>query len=292
MLKIFLKRTAPWFLICTTLLLVDCAGGSRGTGGIQFSGEVVSRQGAPLAGVSVTVSQTGASDITDNAGLFSIKTQAAPGDVELVVQTASFAASAFVENVQADTSAVQVIIEVDEQERIATIRKDERADQRNDDAKSGTPKPKATKTPFPTPTVNQISSRAPSPTATAAPKDDSSPDDDDQGHDDGASATATPTPTPTPDNHGEDHDHREDNEHHEDNEQAGEDAEAEGTITALTSTLMRVRSISFELTPETRYYDRHERPTTLESFSVGSEVHVHGTWRSGQAIAERVELKD
>jgi hypothetical protein len=59
-------------LLCHALLLVNCGGETRGTGGTRVVGIVLDDDGAPLAGVSVsTVSQSDA-DVSDSNGNFSL----------------------------------------------------------------------------------------------------------------------------------------------------------------------------------------------------------------------------
>ncbi len=283
-MKVFNKFCLALGMFLAIGLHSGCAGGSRGTGAIEIRGLVLTTNGAVLPGVKVSVSQTGDFGISDELGEFIFSTSTSYSAFSLEVETASFSDSIELSDLPPSYSALAIEIEVDEESRTVSPRKIEvddesdkpdsengseagDSDQENDDQDDpslGKPVATASATP-----VGPVAT--PSDPATPSPN-----------------PTSIPTITPTANSH-EDHD--DEHEHPSDHED-GEDAEAEGSISALSSASMKVESITFVLSSETVYLDEHEQHTTLAEFSVGAQVHVQGTWQNGVAYAERVEKKD
>ncbi len=110
-------------LCCVLIAPLGCSGGgSSGTGGLRIDGTVLSRQGAaPLSGLTVTVSQTGDSAVTDMSGTFSIATSQVVGDAELLIESSTLSSRAQVSGIPSDASVVTVRISVDESTEDAEV---------------------------------------------------------------------------------------------------------------------------------------------------------------------------
>jgi len=95
-------------------LCPGCGGGSSGTGGQRYEGQVVVRSGQPAAGVEVRLDATGDRTITSADGSFVIETDRLSGDVPFTITSASVSASTIVRDVPAEASVVSVTFELDE----------------------------------------------------------------------------------------------------------------------------------------------------------------------------------
>ena len=245
-------------------VIIGCSGGTRGTGGVDFTGRVVSLNNTPIADVTVLIPETGDSAVTDAAGEFNLSSDVTPGSVVLNVSTNNFSDDVVVTGVTDKTVRVSVTLKVDEENERVDF--DDVTVEDDDHDSGGGDTPRRTPTPRPTHGGDDTDNE-PTPAATETPE---------------PGATPTPVATVTPTSDDGDHDGHED----------GEDAEAEGRVQSISSTSITVDGETFQITSGTRFVD--EEGSTISSSLVvtGSEVHVRGTWENDVAYANRVELKD
>lgn len=106
--------------VTLTLTLIACGGGSVGTGtgeGLStFEGIVVSREGAPLAGVVVAIAESGVEAITDASGMFSlaVPSESVEPQVEFQVTTAIDTDAFIVDTLTTDPSGIVLEVVIDE----------------------------------------------------------------------------------------------------------------------------------------------------------------------------------
>ena len=114
------------------MVLCACGGGSEGTGGITIEGSIASKNGEPLEGVEVIVEETGDSDVSDEAGSFSIRVPVRLlNDILLRFRRADIDATYTLMRLGNNTVLVQIIFEYDSQQRRIDARMiDERTDRR------------------------------------------------------------------------------------------------------------------------------------------------------------------
>ncbi|MCB0324727.1 MAG: carboxypeptidase regulatory-like domain-containing protein, partial [Bdellovibrionales bacterium] len=97
------------------LLLAGCAGGgSRGTGGFEYRGTLLSRTGAPLVNIEVTIAQTGDSDLTDENGLYEILSDPPTGPVQILLRSEGFSSEVTIPPPTAAAVGLRVDIALDE----------------------------------------------------------------------------------------------------------------------------------------------------------------------------------
>jgi len=255
---------AIFIFLALAFCISGCAGGSKGTGVVDYVGKVFSPNGEALPGITITVVETGSSDVTDAQGQFSINSEAVFGDVELLIDTARFSKTTVIGSVPSTAKVVTVTIEVDEEnENVSTKdfgveEKEEENHDENSDNADNTPKPvKPTKTP-----VSSNNIPTPSPTAVV---------------------TVTPTASHTPE---DGHDEDENDEEHQ------QEVETEGRITALNSNALTVKSVVYILNTNTSYVLENGQPGNFSMLAIGNSVNVKGVVVSGQNVATRVKLKD
>lgn len=278
-------------LVFLIVLLPGCGGGTRGTGGIDFNGQVVSLKGAPLPNVVVTVSQSGDETRTDEQGLFSVNSSVNPGEVSLIVTTSAFSGEVPVGVVTEQTSSLKVKIIVDEDnEKLESseIETDENENS-NDDSDRKTPNPKPTRTPsHPTPTHQNGSVVPPTeipaviPTIENSPSPTSSP----------SGGVTTPSPTLLPDLTPTTYYTPTKTPRPTETIQNGEDAEAEGSVQNISTSSITVRGRVFQIITTTRFVNESGNNISPSLVVVGSEVHVKGKWQNGERVAQRIELKN
>ena len=107
--------TIAAFLTCISF--TACGGGSSGTGtgSTTIEGTVKSEEGEPLAGITVTIIETGDNDITDDAGFFSITSDIETSEVTLEILKDENSLTVELSNVSNEESAtLEVEIEVSE----------------------------------------------------------------------------------------------------------------------------------------------------------------------------------
>ena len=99
------------------LTLDGCGGGSAGTGigtetrSLTIEGTLVSETNKPLAGVTVTILETGDSSVTNTAGQFTITTDPFEGDTTLEYQRGKKRGSTII-SAQQDSGAIQIVLKV------------------------------------------------------------------------------------------------------------------------------------------------------------------------------------
>lgn len=99
-----------------------CGGGSRGTGGSEYRGVLAADSAAiqnfraimPLAGIKVTIGETGDFDISDENGAYSIRTRSGLTSVEYFFEGPDINTSYRLENIPANATAVVVDFTVDQ----------------------------------------------------------------------------------------------------------------------------------------------------------------------------------
>lgn len=119
--KIFLRPVGR--LLCVLFLIFGsaCSGGSKGTGTQTFEGRVVTSKSEPAAGVTVTLVDTGDSDVTDDQGFFSIISILLAGDLPVAVDTDQFSSTVIVTGVPEAATRVNVTIQLNEETEEAEL---------------------------------------------------------------------------------------------------------------------------------------------------------------------------
>ena len=110
------------------LMLVGCGGGSSGTGGQFFDGRVLTQAAQPVAGVEVSIGNTGSAATTDAQGQFSLQTPTLSGDVEVHLSGQGLNTSAIVPGVTETAERITVTIQVDlnrNQAEVSTVNVEE-----------------------------------------------------------------------------------------------------------------------------------------------------------------------
>ena len=104
-------------LLCLTTLLTACGGGSTGTGsasGSDLKGKLLSESNEPLAQVAVLVLETGAMDVTDENGDFSMPLDLAQGEtLTLIVNPDNNASEISLGTSPESPSDVSVVLALD-----------------------------------------------------------------------------------------------------------------------------------------------------------------------------------
>lgn len=98
-------------LILVLLLLVQCGGGSEGTGNVNtktLSGNVRMSDGEPLVDAEVTVQETGDSTTTDSVGSFLLQTETDASILNLLIEKGALRASTTLSGLDEFTSNVKV----------------------------------------------------------------------------------------------------------------------------------------------------------------------------------------
>lgn len=176
------------FFLCLAIGGGGCGGGSRGTG-FEVNGTLTSKQtGAALAGVQVTIVQTGESTITDASGKFALISSFLGGDLVLSFENKGIRSTFTVEKVPATASGVTLRLSIDENDGSVSdndvdIIDDDSGDSGNSSSANGNSsdpaldpqRPEVPSTPTPTPTPVVVPTPVPTlpptqtPTATPAP---------------------------------------------------------------------------------------------------------------------------
>ncbi len=260
------------------LCFVQCGGGSKGTGAIELNGKVLTNDGEPIANATVFLAESGDSATTDTSGAFTIESEEQHSDLTFQIVSGELTTSANVAGLPSSYQSVYVIIKVNSSARNAEVEElvvD--GEKREPQGGGASPTPRLTATPSPSPSISPMPTASESPQPTAS----ETPEPQPTSQNPGGSATSTPTVSPTPEEEPEG-----------ESPQEGEDAEAEGTITAMSSNSMTVRAITFTLSASTRFRSEEAHQNLmLSDFAVGDQVHVTGVWRNGEAVAETVLMK-
>lgn len=107
------------------LLLISCAGGgTRGTGlgGFRIiTGTIVESNDLPVEGATVTIVETGESDLSDQNGEFQIETQSENANLQLQVQKDDFDTTIEVNDLDQETNNLNLEISIETQENIASV---------------------------------------------------------------------------------------------------------------------------------------------------------------------------
>lgn len=120
-----IQRTLLYLTLFAVFLFVACGGGgTQGTGLGTFriiTGTVTVENEEPLEGASVTIVETGDSDITDNNGEFEIETELESENFRLQVQKDKIDTTIEVSGVDSETNNLALHISLETQENIGSI---------------------------------------------------------------------------------------------------------------------------------------------------------------------------
>lgn len=95
------------------LALANCAGGgSAGTGLKVFTGQVVATDGSPLAGVEISVVDTGDAVLTQDDGNFQIETEIGGGDIQVNITSQGVISSVTLTELPEGDAAVGLSLQV------------------------------------------------------------------------------------------------------------------------------------------------------------------------------------
>ncbi|MCB0334773.1 MAG: carboxypeptidase regulatory-like domain-containing protein, partial [Bdellovibrionales bacterium] len=104
---------SPLVLLLMIVLLSDCSGGTRGSGGVTVTGKVVDRSGNAFSGSTVTILQSGDSTSVDDQGEFALANQPS-GTLDVLVERDEFSATTNLGSIAPTTSTVRVLVVADE----------------------------------------------------------------------------------------------------------------------------------------------------------------------------------
>ncbi len=264
-------------------VLVSCGGSTSGTGGVTIQGQLLSADGQPLPGVSVTSLQSGETTTTDSQGNFSLQSERSTVQ-EIEFDGQGVRATGRIENADDSASRIEVTFEASDDgrnvrpKRVESSREDDQGssgsggggnddgsssngggDDRNDDDRGDSSGSGGNDDPSPTP------STSPSPAPTQDGGDDSS-----------GSGGGNP-PEQEGSGGGDSQGDREDDQR--------------GAISALTASSLTVNGVEFLVDGSTEIRGSDGRSATLADFQVGDRVRVRGRSRSGTMYAERIEFE-
>lgn len=112
------------FALSLLFIILGCGGGTGGTGDIdatKISGRIVDLAQAALAGVKVTVVETGDSALSDATGAFEIETLLPGSELDLTVQTDTADASVNLGLVPGTQKSIAVVLQLDEDNNELTL---------------------------------------------------------------------------------------------------------------------------------------------------------------------------
>lgn len=114
------KKVLPWIrnlIFCLALLsIAGCAGGgTSGTGIKMLEGQVLSESGKPLAGVEVSIPETGQTTQTASDGTYSILTSTSSEEIQVDVEVDGVTSSLVVEDVPEGGAIVNLDMAISEE---------------------------------------------------------------------------------------------------------------------------------------------------------------------------------
>ncbi|MCB0330049.1 MAG: hypothetical protein KDD70_10305 [Bdellovibrionales bacterium] len=213
---------------------------------------------APLSGVLVTDLNTGTSDISDDAGNYSVRARAEAGDIRLGVDTSNFSDTVQLNQIAETTRLVKVdLVVFDEDENIEpgeifeSETDDEEEGEDNGAKSSSSEESNEHESPTPTLSGGGVGSSSPSASPVASPTSTGTPS---------PTVSSTPAQTPAPSS----------------TPQESQEVEREGILSALSETSLTVSGVVFEITSETTFRDRAGHVVAQSQFSTGERVEVRG----------------
>lgn len=110
-------------VIGVILVLCGCGGGSAGTGGQFYQGNVVDRAGEALPGYTVTLLSTGDSAVSDQSGAFAIETsEDLSGKVDFLIEDGEVSVRTSISDVPLDAERVECVFEIDREGNTGSTR--------------------------------------------------------------------------------------------------------------------------------------------------------------------------
>lgn len=245
-LKVYLAA-----ILSVVIIGQGCGGGTKGTGGDQLIGKVLTPQQAPIVGVTVTELNSGESAVTENDGSFFIETELRSGPVVIGLDIGQVSTTVSLGNVTNEAVTLEVRIELDANTGAATPVEVEVTERR----------PLRTPTPRTTGTVNTPPTTSPGVTPTTIPP--------------APAATLTPSPSPTED--------------HDDDGNDSEEVEDTGVVTSVNSSAITINGTTYAVTQRTEV--RGGGTHSIADIDVGDTVRVKGERINGSLEAREIELR-
>jgi hypothetical protein len=120
-------------IIFFCLALLGCGGGTRGTGGTDFTGKVADQESRPVVGISVTLLEAQQASTTDNNGEFKFNA-AVSGDLTFRFNGQAAEGDVVVQGVPAAAKKVELEFEVRTDNRSVSLKKVVSENQDDDDS--------------------------------------------------------------------------------------------------------------------------------------------------------------
>lgn len=122
------------FILFFCFVLLGCGGGTRGTGGTDFTGKVADQESNPVVGISVTLLEAQLVSTTDNNGEFKFNA-AVSGDLTFRFNGQAAEGDVVVQGVPAAAKKVELEFEVRTDNRSVSLKKVVSENQDDDDSK-------------------------------------------------------------------------------------------------------------------------------------------------------------
>ena len=116
-------RNLTIFIFLTIgLIVLGCAGGgTAGTGGQRFRGQLTNQNNQPVPGASVVFLQTGDSALTDGQGLFDVQTDLQGGDIQVSIEQNTSTIRITIPSVSSAATVVEVNIRIDDNKNTGSV---------------------------------------------------------------------------------------------------------------------------------------------------------------------------
>lgn len=116
-------RNLTIFIFLTIgLIVLGCAGGgTAGTGGQRFRGQLTNQNNQPIPGASVVFLQTGDSALTDGQGLFDVQTDLQGGDIQISIEQNASNIRITIPSVSSAATIVEVNIRIDDKNNTGSV---------------------------------------------------------------------------------------------------------------------------------------------------------------------------
>jgi len=256
------------------LILGACGGGTEGTGGVTISGKLQTANSQPVAGVSVTVEETGDSAVTDQNGDFVIQTDRI-SNATLAFEDDKLAARATVNNIPNSATRVDVTCVLDRERNNVTVKESESSD---DSGSHGNGNGSGS--------GNSNGGSGSSNNDGRDSNDDSSDHPDNNG---GGGSDSNSTDDAGNDSSGSGQ---------EDNGKPGSEdggqqevikRDVRGSISAISGTSITVAGVTFVISQDTEIRGSNGKPASIADFKLGDPVRVKGEGPADAIVAEKIE---